>query len=162
MTVSHEAIRISILWSTIFCAMFGLVMALFPTSDYVPVYKRGPDFIQGWPEGPCGQMAFPSFFRLLYCILLPFLALGKAKGRLCPRRMPAGNLLCSHHPSPASSLGINGILYAQPIADVISAIITVFIAVHLHRELLIMGKGYEFLKNVLLMIADRIINDFYF
>lgn len=31
--------------------------------------------------------------------------------------------------------GINGIFYAQPIADVISAIITVLIAVQLHREL---------------------------
>ena len=31
--------------------------------------------------------------------------------------------------------GINGILYAQPIADVISAIVTVFMALHLHKEL---------------------------
>ncbi len=31
--------------------------------------------------------------------------------------------------------GMNGILYAQPIADVISAIITVFMAVHLGKEL---------------------------
>ena len=31
--------------------------------------------------------------------------------------------------------GLNGILYAQPIADVISAIITVLMAVQLHREL---------------------------
>lgn len=44
---------------------------------------------------------------------------------------------------------INGILYAQPIADVISAIITVFMAVHLHRELLIMGKGVRMSENVL-------------
>lgn len=31
--------------------------------------------------------------------------------------------------------GIDGILYAQPIADVISAIITVFMALRLHGEL---------------------------
>lgn len=31
--------------------------------------------------------------------------------------------------------GINGILYAQPAADVISAMITVCMAVHFHREL---------------------------
>lgn len=31
--------------------------------------------------------------------------------------------------------GMNGILYAQPIADVISAIITVFMALQLHKEL---------------------------
>ena len=32
-------------------------------------------------------------------------------------------------------MGINGILYAQPIADIISVIITIFMALHLHREL---------------------------
>ena len=31
--------------------------------------------------------------------------------------------------------GINGILYVQPIADVLSAIITIFMALHLHQEL---------------------------
>lgn len=31
--------------------------------------------------------------------------------------------------------GINGILYAQPISDVISAVITVFMAMNLHKEL---------------------------
>ena len=31
--------------------------------------------------------------------------------------------------------GLNGILYAQPIADVISAVITIFMALHLHKEL---------------------------
>ena len=30
--------------------------------------------------------------------------------------------------------GMNGILYAQPIADVNSVVITVFMALHLHRE----------------------------
>lgn len=31
--------------------------------------------------------------------------------------------------------GINGILYAQPIADIFSAVITVFMAIQFHREL---------------------------
>ena len=31
--------------------------------------------------------------------------------------------------------GMNGILYAQPIADIISVVITLFMAIHLHREI---------------------------
>ena len=31
--------------------------------------------------------------------------------------------------------GLNGILYAQPIADVLSALITVFMAISLHKKL---------------------------
>ena len=34
--------------------------------------------------------------------------------------------------------GINGILYAQPVADLLSAIITIFMALQLHRELTVM------------------------
>ena len=36
--------------------------------------------------------------------------------------------------------GLNGILYAQPIADVISAVITVFMAINLHKELAVAEK----------------------
>lgn len=35
--------------------------------------------------------------------------------------------------------GINGILYAQPIADVISAVVTIIMALQLHRELAFAG-----------------------
>ena len=37
--------------------------------------------------------------------------------------------------------GLNGILYAQPIADVLSAIITVFMAIPLHQKLNEMQKS---------------------
>ena len=40
--------------------------------------------------------------------------------------------------------GMNGILYAQPIADVISVVITVFMALHLHRELSMAEKQIMF------------------
>ena len=36
--------------------------------------------------------------------------------------------------------GLNGILYAQPIADVISAVITVYKAKNLHKELAVAEK----------------------
>lgn len=31
--------------------------------------------------------------------------------------------------------GLNGILFAQPVADILSAVITVFMAIHLHKQL---------------------------
>ena len=43
---------------------------------------------------------------------------------------------CLHAPKKKPMVwGMNGILYAQPIADVISVVITIFMALHLHREL---------------------------
>ena len=44
--------------------------------------------------------------------------------------------------------GINGILYAQPIADVLTAVITIFMALHLHKELSIAEKGATFGKGI--------------
>lgn len=38
--------------------------------------------------------------------------------------------------------GINGILYVQPIADVISVVITIFMAVHLHKELAVTKQEF--------------------
>ena len=38
--------------------------------------------------------------------------------------------------------GINGIMYAQPIADVLSAVITIFMAVHLHKELALSKQNF--------------------
>lgn len=32
-------------------------------------------------------------------------------------------------------MGLNGVLYAQPIADILSAVVTILMAAHLHREL---------------------------
>ena len=40
--------------------------------------------------------------------------------------------------------GINGIMYAQPIADVLSAVITIFMAVHLHKELALSKQKFLF------------------
>lgn len=57
---------------------------------------------------------------------------------------------------------MNGILYAQPIADVISVVITVFMALHLHRELSMaenrlcpIRKCKEAKKNVSLLYGSK-------
>lgn len=39
--------------------------------------------------------------------------------------------------------GINGILYAQPIADILSAIITVLMAIPLHKNLNVEEKNFK-------------------
>ena len=43
--------------------------------------------------------------------------------------------------------GMNGILYAQPIADIISAIVTAFMALHFHKELAEASKSGIIKRN---------------
>ncbi|KYN76061.1 MATE family efflux transporter [Clostridium sporogenes] len=142
----YEAIRTSIKWSTIFCAIFGLIMALFPTTIISQFTTGDMELIN------IGQNALRanglSFFLFGYYTVYSslFLSLGKAKKGFILGACRQG--ICFILGACRQGIcfipvilvvpmiwGINGILYAQPISDVISTIITVFMAVHLHKEL---------------------------
>ncbi|WP_125140794.1 MATE family efflux transporter [Clostridium transplantifaecale] len=131
----QKAIKTSILWSTIFCAIFGLVMALFPTAIISQFTKGDAEMIRvGQSALRANGISFILFgFYTVYSSL--FLALGKAREGFILGACRQG--LCF---VPVILLlphiwGLGGILYAQPAADVISAVIAVAMAVSLHREL---------------------------
>ena len=83
-----------------------------------------------YPIDPAGAVP-----RLLYFFQSLFLSLGKAKEGFILGACRQGICFVPVILLLPSLWGINGILYAQPAADVISAMITVFMAVRLHREL---------------------------
>lgn len=131
----QEAIKTSILWSTIFCVIFGLVMALFPAVIISQFTKGDAEMIRvGQSALRANGFSFLLFgFYTVYSSL--FLALGKAGEGFILGACRQG--LCF---VPVILLlphiwGLDGILYAQPAADVISAVIAVAMAVSLHREL---------------------------
>lgn len=131
----HEAIRTSILWSTIFCAVFGLGMALCSTAVISQFTKGDVQMIEiGRRSLTANGISFLLFgFYTVYSSL--FLSLGKAKEGFILGACRQGICFVPVILFLPSLWGINGILYAQPAADVISAMITVFMAVRLHREL---------------------------
>lgn len=131
----QEAIKTSILWSTIFCVIFGLAMALFPAVIISQFTKGDAEMIRvGQSALRANGFSFLLFgFYTVYSSL--FLALGKAGEGFILGACRQG--LCF---VPVILLlphiwGLGGILYAQPAADVISAAIAVAMAVSLHREL---------------------------
>jgi len=136
----HEAIKTSITWSTIFCVIFGLVMAIFPTAiisqfttDDVKLITIGQKALRA------NGLSFILFgFYTVYSSL--FLALGKAKEGFFLGACRQGICFVPVILMLTMILGESGILYAQPVADVISAVITVFMAVHLHKKLIIRRK----------------------
>lgn len=131
----HEAIKTSILWSTIFCVVFGLAAAIF-SSQIMALFTKGDmEMIRvGSVALQANGLSFILFgFYTVYSFL--FLVMGKAaKGCIlgaCRQGicfLPVILLL-------PKICGLSGILYAQPIADVLSAIVTAFMAVQLHKEL---------------------------
>jgi putative MATE family efflux protein len=133
----HEAIKTSITWSTIFCVIFGLVMALFPTTIISQFTKGDNEMINvGQTALRANGFSFLLFgFYTVYSSL--FLVLGKAKEGFILGACRQGICFIPIILILPMIWGISGIFYAQPISDVISAVITVFMAVHLHKELAI-------------------------
>lgn len=130
-----EAIKTSILWTTIFCVFLGLIFVLFPSAIISQFTKADTDLIAiGTKALRLNGLSFMTFgFSTVYSSL--FLALGKAKEAsflgICRQGLcfiPVILIL-------PMILGVNGIIYSQPIADIISAFISLFMSLRLHNEL---------------------------
>lgn len=136
----HEAIKTSILWSTIFCIIFGAGAALFSSSIISGFTRVDMEMIHAGQKAlGANGLSFLLFgFYTVYSSL--FLALGKAKEGFVLGACRQGICFVPVVLLLPMAWGIHGILYAQPIADVISAIVTVFMALHLHKELNKAGK----------------------
>lgn len=136
----REAIKTSILWSTVFCVIFGLILALFPTAIVSQFTKGDAEMIRiGAASLRANGITIMLFgFYTVYSSL--FLALGKGREGFILGACRQGICFIPVILLLPMVWGLNGILYAQPIADVLSAIITVFMAIPLHKRLNEMQK----------------------
>ena len=131
----REAIKTSIIWSTSFCLVVGLVMAVFST-QIISQFTEGDNqmILVGQKSLFANGITFILFgFYTVYSSL--FLALGQGAAGFFLGACRQGVCFVPVVLLLPMVWGMNGILYAQPIADVISVVITVFMALHLHREL---------------------------
>lgn len=131
----REAIKTSILWSTIFCVVVGLAMVLFSTQIISQFANGNAEMISvGQKALMASGFSFMLFgFYTVYSSLL--LALGKGTAGFIIGALRQGICFVPVILILPIIWDMNGILYAQPIADVISTIITAFMALHLHKEL---------------------------
>ena len=131
----REAIKTSILWSTIFCVAVGLLMFLFST-QIISQFANGNAEMIAVGEKSLMANGFSFFLFGFYTVYSSlFLALGKGTAGFILGACRQGICFVPVILILPLIWGMNGILYAQPIADVISAIITAFMALHLRREL---------------------------
>ena len=131
----HEAIKTSIIWSTAFCVIYGLVLTIFSKGIISQFTKGDLEMIRvGTQSLRINGISFILFgFYTVYSSL--FLALGKGLAGFILGACRQGICFVPVILILPMFWGINGILYVQPIADVLSAIITIFMALHLHQEL---------------------------
>lgn len=131
----YQAIKTSVTWTTIFCVILGLVLILFPTAIISQFTKGDIELINiGEKALRVNGLSFMLFgYYTVYSSL--FLALGKAKEGCFLGVCRQGICFIPVILIAPMIWGINGILYAQPIADVLATIITTFMAIRLYKEL---------------------------
>lgn len=131
----REAIKTTALWSTIFCVIFGLILVIFSKPIISQFTKDDLQLINiGQKALFANGISFFFFgFYTVYSSL--FLALGKAKEGLILGTCRQGICFIPVILFLTLAWGMNGIIYAQPIADIISVIITIFMAIALHKKL---------------------------
>ena len=102
----QEAIKTSILWSTAFCVIFGLLASVF-SKEIMSMFTE-----EDWGDDRhrlcCPACKWPFFhsLRLLHGLFFPLPRHGKSKGRLYSRSLQTGNLFCACHPHFTGVLGV--------------------------------------------------------
>lgn len=134
----RSAIKISVLWSTIFCVIIGALFALFPSQIVAQFAKDDTQMIEiGAKSLRANGISFMLFgFHTVYSSL--FLALGKGREGFILGACRQGICFIPLIFILPMIMKIDGILYAQPIADLLTAVVTVFMAIQLHKRLNVM------------------------
>lgn len=137
----RNSIRISVLWSTIFCVIVGTLFIMFPSQIISKFTKDDLQMIEvGAKALRVNGISFMLFgFHTVYSSL--FLALGKGKEGFILGVCRQGICFIPLIIILPMIMKIDGILYAQPIADILAVIVTFFMAILLHKKLNEMEKS---------------------
>ncbi|MDE5580584.1 MAG: hypothetical protein K2I95_04100, partial [Treponemataceae bacterium] len=131
----RESIKVAVLWTTAFCAAFGLVLAIFPATIVSQFAADNAEVIRiGAAALRANGISMTLFgFYTVYSAL--FLAMGKGGAGFVLGSCRQGICFVPVILFLPAVCGLNGILYAQPVADVLSAAVTVCMAIPLHGKL---------------------------
>lgn len=130
-----EAIKTSLIFSTAFCMAFGLILALFPEAIVSLFTKSDGEMIRIGAAALRANGFSIIFFGASTVYSSLFLALGKAKEGFLLGSLRQGICFIPLILILPPIWGLNGILYATPLADVLTAMVTVFMAISLHKKL---------------------------
>lgn len=131
----YEAIKITIIWSTVFCVIFGSTVAIFSSGIMSGFTKDDMELINvGRKALIANGLSFFIFgFYTVYSSL--FLSLGKGKEGFIIGALRQGLCFLPVILVLPLIFGLDGIIYSQPLADILSGAVTVFMASRLHKEL---------------------------
>lgn len=141
------AIKISTQWTSVFCIIAGIIFIVF-SSEIISQFSHNDKemVLLGQKALRANGLSFMLFgFYTVYSSL--FLALGKAKEGFILGICRQGICFIPVILIFPSIFGINGILFAQPVADIAATIIAVFMSRRIYKELTLYELSTQIIVN---------------
>ncbi len=135
-----EAAKISVKWTTWFCIIASLILIVF-ASPIVSLFSKDTIVIDISSRAlrANGIMFIFFGFQMVYASLL--LAMGKAKEGAILSMSRQGIFFIPAILILPHVIGLNGVIYSQAIADLLTVILTVILALRLKKELKILKSN---------------------
>lgn len=130
----REAVKASIKWINAFCVVWLLIVYIFAPS-ILSIFGTDENVLDiAVPALRAGVIMFITFgFQFTYSTL--YLSMGKALGGVFLNSLRQGFVFIPIILSLPKFMGLNGVIYAQTISDLITTIITIPFAISIHKEL---------------------------
>ena len=130
----QEAIKSSIKWTTLFCIVWTAIIYLF-TPSILSIFGKDKDVLRiAIPALRAAVIMFITFgFQFTYATL--YLAIGKALAGAFLNSLRQGIVFIPVILLLPKMMGLDGVIYAQAISDVLTTIITVPFALSVSKQL---------------------------
>lgn len=128
------AIKASIKWTNVFCIVWTLIIYIFSPS-ILSIFGTDENVLNiAVPALRAGVIMFITFgFQFTYSTL--YLSMGKALGGIFLNSLRQGIVFIPIILMLPKLMGLNGVIYAQTISDLITTIITIRFAISIHKKL---------------------------
>ncbi|XHW27747.1 MATE family efflux transporter [Streptococcus dysgalactiae subsp. equisimilis] len=134
------AIKASIKWTNVFCIVWTLIIYIFSPS-ILSIFGTDENVLNiAVPALRAGVIMFITFgFQFTYSTL--YLSMGKALGGVFLNSLRQGIVFIPIILLLPKFMGLNGVIYAQAISDLITTIITIPFAISIHKKLRLVIKN---------------------
>ena len=134
------AIKASIKWTNVFCVLWTVIVYIFAPS-ILSIFGTDENVLNiAVPALRAGVIMFITFgFQFTYSTL--YLSMGKALGGIFLNSLRQGIVFIPIILLLPKFMGLNGVIYAQAISDLITTIITIPFAISIHKKLRLVIKN---------------------
>ena len=136
----REAIKASIKWTNVFCVLWTVIVYIFAPS-ILSIFGTDENVLNiAMPALRAALIMFITFgFQFTYSTM--YLSTGKALGGVFLNSLRQGIVFIPIILLLPKFMGLNGVIYAQTISDLITTIITIPFAISIHKKLRLVIKN---------------------